>query len=104
MIQIVCTDKGRHRSQPLQWMVKVDGVWCEVLPDPRGNGWDPGANVMHVAIGNGRSRAETVGTIAHRIECWRCGRDTRVNPAKLAEVLDMIDTVGECLDMSRLPF
>ncbi len=95
-VTIVCTGgKQRHRELQLQRMQRHGERWYELLPNPKT--YEPGDNFQSVELGS-------VDAGAHRIKCRRCGRDTLVNPVKLAQALNLVAAYGNRLDISHLPF
>ena len=96
VIDIYCTDKERHRKLTIVRLQKVSsGQWCEVTAD---RGGAPGEFLA-------RSVASRAENGIYRLQCRRCGRDTRVNIATLTRLLDGIAAADRSyLDLSHLPF
>jgi hypothetical protein len=91
-VTVVCTDKKSHRPLTIRVFRKLSSGWRISFPRERGDGYD------YRPVVAGRDGL-------CRLECRRCGRDTRITAGKLTMLLDgLTANAVESLDLSDIPF
>ncbi|HZU46177.1 MAG TPA: hypothetical protein VFA16_02790 [Mycobacterium sp.] len=96
MTWVTCTNKGQHRELDIREY--RNGRWCSVGPPEESAWWRPFGYWT-------TADSDQPLTNTQRFKCRRCGRDTRLSPAKLNELLDRLhDTPVPTLDISYLPY
>jgi hypothetical protein len=92
-VTVVCTDKKSHRPLTIRVFRKYSFGWRLSVPRERSDGG--GYDLRPVAGRDGLCR----------LECRRCGRDTRITAGKLTMLLDgLTANAVESLDLSDIPF